>query len=111
VALLQVTGYVSPLEREVFEAYATSFDLDVGTLMLLLIVRELQLARLALLRERFDTPEMPERTKVTAHAKSAAVKAGIIETARRASLSTSRVCAVLLRAELEERWLERALKA
>lgn len=106
----QVTGYVTPEEREAFEAYGAKFGLDVATLLLLLLIRELRVGRFERLRDRFDAPELPAKVKVTAHVKVATIKSGIMALATHASLSVSRICGILVRAELAEHWLESALE-
>lgn len=105
----QINGYVLPAERRAFETYAASFGLDVATLLLLLLIRELRICRLETLREHYDKASLLEKEKVTAHIKVDAIKQGVTALAHESGLSESRLCAILVRAELVEKWLESTL--
>ncbi len=107
----QINGYVSSAERRSFEAYAASFGLDVATLLLLLLIRELRVHRLEALRTRYDCASLPEKEKVTAHIKVDAIKHGVATLAHENGLSESRLCAILVRAELVEKWLESTISS
>jgi hypothetical protein len=106
--MAQVLGYVTPEERDAFEAYANEHGLDVSALANLLIARELRAKRLALLTPRFDRTEpLPDRLKIVAHTPTQATKLAFAARAAEAGVKPTRAAAILFRAELEERWLER----
>jgi hypothetical protein len=111
MARSQVNGYVLPAERRAFEAYAARFGLDVATLLLLLLIRELRVRRLESLRARYDAASLAQKEKVTAHIKVDAIKQSVTNLARDSGLSESRLCAILVRTELAETWFESALSA
>jgi len=111
MARSQINGYVLPAERRAFEAYAARFGLDVATLLLILLIRELHVRRLESLRERYDVAALVEKEKVTAHIKVDSIKRGVADLARDSGLSESRLCAILVRAELMETWFESMLSA
>lgn len=106
--MAQVLGYVTPEERDAFEAYANDHGLDVTALANLLIARELRAKRLEqlLLKIGFG-PALTVRTKIVAHTPTDATKAAFATRAAQAGVKPSRAAAILFRAELEERWLER----
>ena len=106
--MAQVLGYVSPVERDAFEAYALDHGLDVTALANLLIARELKAQRLEqLLLNIGRGPALTVRAKIVAHTPTDAIKSAFAARAEQAGVKTSRAAAILFRAELEERWLER----
>ncbi len=110
--MAQVLGYVTPVERQAFEAYALDHGLDVTALANLLIARELRAKRLAQLTLRFDRTEpLSDRVKIVAHTPTEATKLAFAGRAAEAGLKPTRAAAILFRAELEERWLERHVLA
>lgn len=99
---------MTPDERDAFHDYALQHGLDSTALANLLIARELQARRLLVLAGRYDASgPLPERAKVVAHTPSAATKSAFTGLAEAAGLKPSRAAAILFRAELHERWLER----
>lgn len=104
--MTQILGYVTPDERDRFEAYARTHGLHITALANLLIARELRAGRLSDLIERFDIRPLPARTKIVAHTPDAATKEVFAFRAKEAGVKPSRAAAVLFRAELHERWLE-----
>jgi hypothetical protein len=105
--MAQIVGFVTAAERGDFDAYALTHGLDVTALANLLIARELHTRRLAILTAQFDPPRpLPNRAKIVAHTPEA-TKAGFTAHAKSLGLKPSRAAAVLFRAELEERWLEK----
>jgi hypothetical protein len=106
--MAQVLGYVTPAERDAFEAYAHDHGLDVTALANLLIARELKAKRLEkLLLSSGPGEALSVRAKIVAHTPSDATKAVFAIRAAQAGVKPSRAAAILFRTELEERWLER----
>lgn len=104
--MTQILGYVTPDERDRFEAYARTHGLHVTALANLLIARELRAGRLSGLLKRFDVRPLPARTKIVAHTPDVATKEAFALRAASVGVKPSRAAAVLFRAELHERWLE-----
>lgn len=97
-------------ERVEFEAYAAKFGLDAASLLALLLARELRIERLADLLHN-DVPSKASRdSKVTVHGRDTALRNGIVARAEKCGTSLSNACAVLMRAEMHERWLERSIR-
>ena len=105
----QITTHLCLAERNMFEGYARSFALDPAGLLALLLVRELRSPRLALLVKHDVPANEPRRSKVTAHALDENLHRKVLTMAANHGQSVSHACAVIIRAELTERWLERAL--
>jgi len=104
--MAQILGYLTSAEAAAFHEQAGLGGIDASALANLLIVRELQLGRLAELTSRFDA-EVPtgDRTKITAHQRDDATKLAFGVHAGAKGLKPSPAAAVLFRAELEEHWL------
>ena len=103
----QTTVYLTSTERADFEAYGRKFCLDAAGLLALLFGREMRVGRLRELIPQDIVPHGTRKPKVTARLKASeheAVKA----LALHHDESVSLVGAVLVRAELKERWLENA---
>ena len=99
---------MSPAERDAFEAYAFDHGLDVTALANLLIARELKAQRLEqLLLNIGPGTALTVRAKIVAHTPTDATKSAFAARAEQAGVKPSRAAAILFRAELEERWLER----
>lgn len=108
----QILGYVTPEDRDRFEAYALAHGLDVTALANLLIARELRARRLTELQVTFDAPRpLASRSKIVAHTPDAKTKEAFTARAHEAGMKPSRAAAILFRAELDERWLERHVLA
>lgn len=105
----QITAHLCIAERTAFETYGSTFGLDPAPLLALLLARELRTPRLTQLLEADVPPNEPRKTKVTAHGRSDELREGVARMAADHGLSTSHVCAVIIRAELRERWLETAM--
>ncbi|OYW45878.1 MAG: hypothetical protein B7Z08_01385 [Sphingomonadales bacterium 32-68-7] len=108
--MAQIGGYLSPAEHLEFKRYAAQFQLKDSSLANLLLARELRLRRLSDLKASYlrSTP-LPQRSRITAHQADAAVKAAFEAQAREAGLSPDQAAAIVFRAELGERWLERSI--
>jgi len=104
----QILGYVTAEERQRFEAYAMAHGLDVTALANLLIARELKALRLETLLARFDLRgRSSDRAKIVAHTPTEETKRLFAVRSAQVGVKPSRAAAILFRAELEERWLER----
>jgi hypothetical protein len=105
----QITAHLHATERAAFEAYARKFGLDPAGLLALLLARELRVARLASLLVSDVAPPDARGTKVTVHGRDALLREGVAALAAKNGVSVSLACAVLIRAELRESWLDRAV--
>jgi hypothetical protein len=105
----QITAHICASERAAFEAYARTFGLDPASLLALLLSRELRFARLGSLQENDMPSGEPRNMKVTVHGRDLGLRLGVMALAAACGTSISNVCAVVMRAELRDRWLERAL--
>jgi len=105
----QTTTHIHSSERAAFAAYSRKFGLDPAGLLALLLVREMRVGRLgSLMKEDVPHPG-PRRSKVTVHGRHSALRDGIVVMAAANGTSVSNACAVLIRAELTEGWLERVI--
>lgn len=97
-------------ERDQFGEYAHRLGLDGGTVATLLLVRELRVDRLAVLRQKpqFRLPDGDAGT-ITTHRFAPAEKEKFKEHRSRYGLSARKALGLLCRAELKERWLEKAI--
>ena len=105
----QITTHVCAAERTEFETYANAFGLDAAGLLALLLAREQRVGRLAALLDIDEPANATRDSKITVHGRDADLRGGIACAAVEAKTSVSRACAVLMRAELRERWLERSI--
>lgn len=106
----QIRAYVAADEHALFKEYARSIGLDQSSLLILLILRAGRFGpsdweRLLDASGRVVTG----KAKVTAHVKEADVYAKVVSVPDMCpyGLSLGRICAALVRLELEERWLGR----
>ena len=105
----QITAHVCASERAGFEVYARRYGLDAAGLLALLLARELRIGRLHALIDS-DTPtKASKKTKVTVHGREPGLRDGILARAVECGTSLSNACAVLMRAELSEQWLEQSI--
>lgn len=104
----QISAHICAAERAAFETYATTFGLDAAGLLALLLVRELRVDRLADLLGGDRPLKAARDSKVTVHG-NVSLRASIAARAEKCGTSLSNACAVLMRAELRERWLERSI--
>lgn len=103
----QVNTYVTPEERENFELYARNFLLDVAGLLILLFARETRVGQLRALTLTDVAPPASRNAKLSARLK-AEEHAMLTKMAKDNGLSLSKAGAMLVRAELKQRWLEKA---
>jgi hypothetical protein len=100
---------VSRAERCEFEAYGRTFGLDPAGLLALLLSRELRLGGFMALIEADVPPAEARDMKVTVHGRHPELRAGVSAWAAAAGTSVSNACAVLIRAELRDQWLNKVL--
>lgn len=103
----QIIGYLAEDEKAELASYAAGFGLHLSSLALLLVRRELYRNRLGQLAR--DTQLIPLATsgpKVAARFPSAGTRAEFGRHVAAAGLKMTPALALLLRAELRERWLE-----
>lgn len=103
----QATVYLTSTERAAFEAYGRQFFLDAAGLLALLFGREMRVERFRELYPKDVVPDGTRTPKVTARLKEAD-HAALKALALHYDESLSQIGAVLVRAELRDRWLERA---
>jgi hypothetical protein len=120
MAVAQITAHVVPRIQRRFREYAAKNGLEDSVVAKLLILRERELRRLHALSRAQDLPGLSRQrrgkaslasSKVTAHMSSLADVKQFDEYARTCSLTRSRAAAWLIVKELEERWLERAIRS
>lgn len=102
----QITAHITAAERAAFGTYARTFLLDVAGLLALLFAREMRVDRLRELIDRDTAPSDIRNSKVTLRLSEEARDA-ILEFIGPCCDSVSRAGAVIIRAELDERSLER----
>lgn len=103
-----IGAWLSADDGHAFSSYAQSLGLDESALATLLLVRELQLKRLANTSEkRLDAAGKVKR--VSARPRNPAVESAFAAHAKSVGLRPGRAASILYLAELSERWLERAL--
>lgn len=114
----QITIRLSPASKVGFEEYAARLGLRASELAKLLIVRERHERRLVALRDAAERPKRRDQQTqgerlptVTAHMSSLAEVTRFDEYAHQFGLNRNGAGALLLEAELRERWLEKALGA
>jgi hypothetical protein len=105
----QITAHVCVAERMDFETYARTFSLDPASLLALLLSRELRLARLEALMKIDDPSREARDMKVTVHGRDLRFRQSVMAMAANCGTSVSNACAVVIRTELRDRWLETAL--
>jgi hypothetical protein len=114
----QISAHVSWQTHERFRTYSGLLGLKDSEVAKLLILRELQMQRLKASNGSTVMP-LPVRQvsgkavrlrKITAHMTSIAQVQRFDEHADRCGLSRSSAAALLMRKELDERWLERCLR-
>lgn len=107
--MVQIGGYLTSEEHADFKRYAAQFQLKDSGLANLLIARELRCDRLERLKALFPPVRLMDRSRVTAHQSDPEVKTIFEAHAHRASVSCDFAASLIFRAELAERWLEKAI--
>jgi hypothetical protein len=106
----QIGGYLRPHERAEFDTYMEQFKLRKGAVPALLILREIRSGRLSVLKERYPMPGGKGRARVTALPTDDTLKLAFERHAAQFDMDPDPAAGVVYRAELHERWLERALR-
>ena len=105
----QIGGYLRPDERAEFDRYIAQFKLRKGAVATLLIVRELRCSRLPRLQELYSAPEGTGRKRITATPTDTSLKKEFERHAGLFGIEPDPAAGIVFRAELHEKWLERAL--
>jgi hypothetical protein len=106
----QITAHLDEQAHVEIIAYARNFGLDGSGIANLLLVRELRIARLtSAVRKLTPSASGTRRTKITAHQPDGSVFAAFRDHAKACGMTVSSALASLVRAELEEQWLDKAL--
>jgi hypothetical protein len=108
--MAQVGGYLLPDEHSRFKTYANDLGLSESALAKLLLVRELRGKRLnALIGHYPSGTQSGGRKRVTAHRPDAALKTAFLARSKEEGLKLGQAASILYRAELVERWLDKAM--
>lgn len=102
----QITAHITSAERASFEEYARTFHLDAAGLLALLFAREMRVGRLGDLIDKDASPRDIRDTKVTFRLNPTA-HAALLDFVKVSAGSVSLAGAAMIRAELNERLLER----
>lgn len=105
----QVSTYISTDEKRQFRDYARSMGIDGSSLLVLLMLRA---GRVGPSQQQVEEAARRATTgadKITAHFADEDVYAKVVSVLENVpgGLNPSRLCGVLIRLELEERWLAR----
>ena len=119
MAVPQITARLSPTIKKQFEQYAASFGLGVSELAKLLIVRERHQKRLIKLKgtakvsrnSRQSTKTNNRLPTITTHLSSLKDVEDFDAYVRECGFSRSSAGAFLFEAEMQERWLEKAISS
>lgn len=106
----QIGGWLRPDEHADFMSYLDQFCLRQAPVATLLIVRELRCARLPDLARSYGHSSGSGRKRITAGPTSSALKRAFENHAARWGLDPDPAAAMIYRAELQERWLQRAIE-
>lgn len=107
---LQIGGWVRPGEYRDFMRYIEPFHLRAAAAGTLLIVRELRFERLPRLKDIYPAPPGKGRKRISARPMNIGLKRAFEAHVTRLGMDVDPSVAILFRAELEERWLEQAIK-
>jgi hypothetical protein len=107
----QIGGWLRAPEKKALETYLKQFSIRPTAAATLLIVRELRCKRLPLLKERYAQAAGSERGRLTAHPTDSALKLAFNAHAAAVGMDPDPAASILFRAELEERWLEKAVES
>jgi hypothetical protein len=107
----QIGGWMRPGEHDDFMRYLEQFHLGPGAVAALLIVKELRLGLLPKLKELYPMPKGPGRGRVSARPQDLTVKADFNAHAASFGIKPDPAAAMVFRAELMERSLERWMES
>jgi hypothetical protein len=106
----QITAHLDEEDRVAIIAYAQKFGLDGSGIANLLLARELRVARLISVNgQAIPSRTRSQRTKITAHQPDDRVFLAFKDHATVCGLTVSSALANLIRTELDEQWLDKAL--
>ena len=106
----QIGGWVRADEYARFMKYLGQFHLRPAAVATLLIVRELRHCRLPHLKGDYSHPAGADRERITAGPVDGRLKQEFEAHVQRLGLGPDPAAAIIYRAELDEKWLERALE-
>lgn len=104
----QIGGYLRPDEGKKFDEYIQRFKLRKGVVPTLLILRELRCSRLPRLKERYPMPPGNGRKRISARPTDLSMKKAFKNHVAQWGMAPDPAAGILFRAELHEKWLERA---
>jgi hypothetical protein len=107
----QIGGWMRPEEQDEFMRYLEQFHLGPGAVAALLILKELRLGRLPRLKALYPMPRGTGRERVSARPHDLAVKADFNAHAASFGIKPNPAAAMVFRAELKERSLERWMES
>lgn len=107
---IQIGCYFHPAEADALEAYARSLGLSRPKLCALLIVRAVRSNRLGMIADFYGGSEPKARARrVTTRLEDDIIKELFIQKATELHLGIDDAAAKVFRAELNDRWLEKAV--
>jgi hypothetical protein len=107
----QIGGYLRPEEKKAFDEYIEQFKLRKGAVATLLILRELRCSRLPRLKERFAMPPGSGRARISARPTDLSLKTAFEQHVSKFGMDPDPSAGIVFRAELHERWLEKAMES
>lgn len=105
----QIGAWVRADEYARFMDYLAQFHLRPAAVATLLIVREIRRCHLPELKELYGHPAGPDRERITARPVDGRLKRKFEAHVERLGIGPDPAAAMVYRAELDDRWLERAL--
>jgi hypothetical protein len=107
----QIAGYLTQAEHETFSTYAEWLGISSSALLNPLIRRELHLLRLESLRTVYPRPACADPLrKVIAHLQDSSLNTAFAHQSSKCTLAVATAAGTLMRAELSERWLLKAVQ-
>lgn len=108
---IQIGAWLTSQEIRYLSKYAVERHIDNDALGSLLLVRELNLKRLHKLKIKYSrTVSSADRKRFTVHSKNTDFKEKILSHFFAHNMNANMAFGLILRAELDERWLEEACK-
>lgn len=108
--MARIGGYLNPEEHREFGDYSSSLCVTGSALVALLIARELRVKRLKDLVDQFRAgARVGIRKRISSPVLPNSLRDTFEDHAKTVGLSLDQAASILFRAELAERWLDRAL--
>lgn len=108
--MVRIGGYLEPVEHDSLKAYVNGLGITFSSLASLLIHRELKHKRLPSLTIKYTkTVSSSTRRRVTTRLLDDELKLRLSDLAENAGLPIDHAVSILVRTELDERWLENAM--